>query len=119
MVANRSEIAIRVLRAATELGIRTVAIYANEDRFCPHRFKADEAYLLNQAKGPVGAYLDIDGIVTLAKRKGRGCHPSRLRLSLGKRGLRGACAKAGIIFIGPDATVLRNDGRQDRRPRRR
>jgi pyruvate carboxylase len=50
MIANRSEIAIRVMRAATELGIKTVAIYANEDRFCPHRFKADEAYLLDQTE---------------------------------------------------------------------
>ena len=57
MVANRSEIAIRVMRAATELGIRTVGIYAAEDRFCPHRFKADEAYELNKDKGPLGAYL--------------------------------------------------------------
>src|SRR5437588_4196840 len=70
MVANRSEIAIRVMRAATELGIRTVAVYAQEDRFCPHRFKADEAYELNKDKGPVGAYLDMDGIVALAKEKG-------------------------------------------------
>src|SRR5580698_4152022 len=70
LVANRSEIAIRVMRAATELGIRTVAVYAQEDRFCPHRFKADEAYQLNAAKGPVGAYLDIEGIVNLAKDTG-------------------------------------------------
>jgi pyruvate carboxylase len=67
MVANRSEIAIRVMRAANELGIRTVGIYAAEDRFCPHRFKADEAYELNKDKGPLGAYLDIEGIVALAK----------------------------------------------------
>ena len=70
MAANRSEIAIRVLRAATELGLRTVAIYAQEDRFSMHRFKADEAYLLDARKGPVGAYLDIEGIVALAKEKG-------------------------------------------------
>ena len=55
MVANRSEIAIRVMRAATELGLKTVGIYAQEDRFCPHRFKADEAYELNKDKGPLGA----------------------------------------------------------------
>src|ERR1043165_4002381 len=70
LVANRSEIAIRVFRAATELGIRTVAIYAQEDRFSVHRFKADEAYLVGEGKGPVGAYLDIPGIVGLAKEKG-------------------------------------------------
>src|SRR3954452_10324183 len=70
LVANRSEIAIRVFRAATELGLRTVAIYAQEDRLSVHRFKADEAYLVGQGKGPVGAYLDIEGIVALAKEKG-------------------------------------------------
>jgi pyruvate carboxylase len=70
MAANRSEIAIRIFRAATELGIRTVAIFAQEDRFCMHRFKADESYLVGQGKGPVAAYLDIEGIVTLAKEKG-------------------------------------------------
>src|SRR5687767_14294370 len=69
-VANRSEIAIRVFRAATELGLRTVAIYAQEDRLSVHRFKADEAYLIGEGKGPVGAYLDIDGIVALAREKG-------------------------------------------------
>ncbi|MEA3186646.1 MAG: pyruvate carboxylase [Chthoniobacter sp.] len=66
LVANRSEIAIRVLRAANELGMRTVAIYAQEDRLAPHRFKADEAYLVGEGKGPVGAYLDIESIVALA-----------------------------------------------------
>ena len=56
LVANRSEIAIRVMRAATELGIRTVAIYSQEDRFALHRFKADESYLVGEGKGPVEAY---------------------------------------------------------------
>src|ERR1051325_2282138 len=69
LVANRGEIAIRVFRAATELGIRTVAIYAQEDRLGAHRFKADEAYLVGEGRGPVGAYLDIKGIVALAKEK--------------------------------------------------
>ena len=67
MVANRSEIAIRVFRAATELGLTTVAIYAQEDRLSVHRFKADEAYPVGEGKGPVGAYLDIDGIIAIAK----------------------------------------------------
>lgn len=58
------------MRAATELGLKTVGIYAQEDRFCPHRFKADEAYELNKDKGPLGAYTDIEGIVALAKEKG-------------------------------------------------
>jgi pyruvate carboxylase len=106
MVANRSEIAIRVMRAATELGIRTVAIYAQEDRFCPHRFKADEAYELNKEKGPVGAYLDYEGIVTLAKEKGvDAIHPGYGFLSENPNFAK-ACADAGIIFIGPDSRIL-------------
>ena len=106
LVANRSEIAIRVMRAATELGIRTVAIYAYEDRFCPHRFKADEAYQLNKDKGPLGAYLDIDGIVALAVEKGvDAIHPGYGFLSENPDFAR-ACEKNGIIFIGPDAEIL-------------
>src|SRR5439155_14169349 len=68
MVANRSEIAIRVFRSAHELGIRTVAIYAHEDRFALHRFKADEAYRVGKPGEPLRSYLDIDGIVSMAKR---------------------------------------------------
>ncbi len=106
LVANRSEIAIRIMRAATELGIRTVAIYAQEDRFCPHRFKADEAYELNKEKGPVGAYLDIEGIVTLAKEKGcDAVHPGYGFLSENPQFAQ-ACADAGIIFVGPEPKVL-------------
>ncbi len=106
MVANRSEIAIRVMRAATELGIRTVAIYAQEDRFCPHRFKADEAYELNKDKGPLGAYLDIEGIVALAREKEvDAIHPGYGFLSENPLFAK-ACADAGIIFIGPDSRVL-------------
>src|SRR3569833_411283 len=70
LVAIRSEIAIRAFRAATELGLRTIAIYAQEDRLSIHRFKADEAYLVGEGKGPVGAYLDIPGIVALAREQG-------------------------------------------------
>src|ERR1700750_395185 len=69
LAANRSEIAIRIFRAANELGLRTVAIYSHEDRLALHRFKADEAYQVGVGKGPVEAYLDIDGIVALAKEK--------------------------------------------------
>ncbi|HWB01780.1 MAG TPA: pyruvate carboxylase [Verrucomicrobiales bacterium] len=106
MVANRSEIAIRVMRAATELGIRTVAIYAAEDRFCPHRFKADEAYELNRDKGPLGAYLDYEGIVALAVEKGvDAIHPGYGFLSENPQFSK-ACADAGILFIGPDARIL-------------
>ena len=68
LVANRSEIAIRVFRTAHELGIRTVAIYSHEDRYALHRFKADEAYLVGKPGEPIRAYLDIDGIIALAKQ---------------------------------------------------
>src|SRR5215468_6057118 len=67
LAANRSEIAIRVFRTAHELGVRTVAIYAHEDRFALHRFKADEAYRVGTAGEPLRAYLDIDNLVALAR----------------------------------------------------
>jgi pyruvate carboxylase len=106
LIANRSEIAIRVMRAATELGISTVAIYAYEDRFCPHRFKADEAYQLDQIKGPLGAYLDIEGIIALALEKGvDAIHPGYGFLSENPEFAR-ACEKNGLLFIGPNAEVL-------------
>ncbi|HEY1170873.1 MAG TPA: pyruvate carboxylase [Verrucomicrobiae bacterium] len=106
MAANRSEIAIRIFRAATELGLRTVAVYAQEDRFCMHRFKADESYLVGQGKGPVAAYLDIDGIVALAKEKGvEAIHPGYGFLSENPAFAR-ACAKAGITFVGPRPELL-------------
>src|ERR1700757_3709907 len=70
LVANRSEIAIRVFRTATELGIRTVAIYSHEDRFALHRFKADEAYRVGKPGEPIRAYLDIEGIIGVALRYG-------------------------------------------------
>jgi pyruvate carboxylase len=92
LVANRSEIAIRIMRAANELRLRTVAIYAQEDRFSMHRFKADEAYVVGEGKGPVGAYLDIEGIVALAKDKGVGHDSPGIRLPFGERGVReGLC----------------------------
>src|SRR5205814_5709096 len=69
LAANRSEIAIRIFRAANELGLRTVAIYSQEDRLALHRFKADEGYQVGAGKGPVEAYLDIAGIIALAKEK--------------------------------------------------
>ena len=110
MVVNRGEIAIRIFRAATELGLRTVAIYAEEDRFSRHRFKADEAYLLRKEKGPVGAYLDIEGIVRLAKDHGVTLiHPGYGFLSENAEFAR-ACAEAGITFIGPSPEILENMG---------
>src|SRR3954471_7119027 len=106
LVANRGEIAIRVFRGATELGIRTVAIYAQEDRLGAHRFKADEAYLIGEGKGPVGAYLDIQGIVDLAAEKGvDAIHPGYGFLSENPA-LPRACERAGITFIGPSAELL-------------
>lgn len=106
MAANRSEIAIRIFRAANELGIPTVAIFAQEDRFCMHRFKADESYLVGQGKGPVAAYLDIKGIVTLAQEKGvDAIHPGYGFLSENAAFAR-ACADAGITFVGPRPELL-------------
>src|SRR2546430_16406426 len=96
MAANRSEIAIRIFRAATELGLRTVAIYSKEDRLSLHRFKADEAYPLNEQLGPVQAYLDVDGIIALAKEKEVDLiHPGYGFLSENPA-LPRACEKAGI-----------------------
>ena len=106
MAANRSEIAIRIFRAANELGIPTVAIFAQEDRFCMHRFKADESYLVGQGKGPVAAYLDIEGIVTLARDKGvDAIHPGYGFLSENPEFAR-ACGRAGIAFVGPRPELL-------------
>ena len=106
MVANRGEIAIRVFRAATELGIQTVAVYWQEDRLNLHRYKADEAYLIGAGKSPVGAYLSIDEIIELALDKGvDAIHPGYGFLSENADFAR-ACEKAGIVFIGPSSRVL-------------
>ena len=107
LAANRSEIAIRVFRAATELGLRTVAVYAQEDRLSIHRFKADEAYLVGEGRGPVGAYLDIAGIVSLALEKGvEYIHPGYGFLSE-NADFAQACQDAGITFVGPRPELLR------------
>ena len=106
LVANRSEIAIRVFRSAHELGIRTVAIYSHEDRFALHRFKADEAYRVGKPGEPIRAYLDIAGIVQLARDVGvDAIHPGYGFLSENASFAR-ACAEAGIVFIGPRPEVL-------------
>ena len=106
LAANRSEIAIRAFRAATELGMRTVAVYAEEDRFSIHRFKADEAYAVGHGKGPVGAYLDIESIVGLARERGVDMiHPGYGFLSENAQFAR-ACGEAGIIFVGPRPELL-------------
>src|SRR5271163_2176017 len=101
LVANRSEIAIRVFRSAHELGVRTVAIYAHEDRFALHRFKADEAYQIGKPGEPLRSYLDIDSIVALAKQHYvNAIHPGYGFLSENPNFAR-ACREAGLIFIGP------------------
>src|SRR3954466_1009471 len=106
MAANRSEIAVRIFRAATELGFRTVGIFAQEDRLNIHRYKADEAYQVGQGKGPVAAYLDIDSIVAVAKEKGvDAIHPGYGFLSENADFAR-ACEKAGLIFVGPRPDLL-------------
>jgi pyruvate carboxylase len=106
LVANRSEIAIRVFRSAHELGIRTVAIYAHEDRFALHRFKADEAYLVGKPGEPLRSYLDIESIVALAKNHGvDAIHPGYGFLSENPA-FAAACEKAGITFVGPRVELL-------------
>ena len=110
LVANRSEIAVRIFRSASELNLRTVAIYAEEDRFGVHRFKADEAYLIGKGKGPVAAYLDIESIISLAKEKKVDMiHPGYGFLSENADFAR-ACEDAGIIFIGPSPELLERMG---------
>ncbi len=106
MVANRGEIAIRVFRSAHELGIRTVAVYSHEDRFALHRLKADEAYQVGKAGEPIRSYLDIPAIVGLAQEKQvDAIHPGYGFLSENADFAR-ACARAGIVFVGPPPELL-------------
>jgi pyruvate carboxylase len=110
LVANRSEIAIRVFRAATELGITTIAIYAEEDKLSLHRFKADEAYHLGEGAGPIAAYLDWARIIDIAvKAQVDAIHPGYGFLSENPD-FAEACAAAGIIFIGPSPDTMRRLG---------
>ncbi len=107
LVANRGEIAIRVLRAANELGKRTVAVYAEEDKLGLHRFKADEAYRIGAGLGPVAAYLSIEEIIRVAQESGADAiHPGYGLLSENPA-LVDACDAAGIAFIGPRADTMR------------
>ncbi|GAB3273791.1 pyruvate carboxylase [Larkinella harenae] len=106
LVANRGEIAIRIMRAATELGITTVAVYTYEDRYSLHRYKADEAYQIGRDDEPLKPYLDIEGIIQLAKRKKiDAIHPGYGFLSenvtLARR-----CREEGIIFVGPTPEAM-------------
>ncbi|MCH2163292.1 MAG: pyruvate carboxylase [Marinovum sp.] len=107
LVANRGEIAIRVMRAANEMGKRTVAVYAEEDKLGLHRFKADEAYRIGEGLGPVAAYLSIDEIIRVAKECGADAiHPGYGLLSENPEFV-DACAANGITFIGPKAETMR------------
>jgi pyruvate carboxylase len=108
LVANRSEIAIRCFRAATELGLQTVAVYSFEDRFSLHRFKADEAFLIGPAEGgePVRSYLNIAAIIEVARRNGvDAIHPGYGFLSENPEFAR-ACDAAGMTFVGPTPEQL-------------
>lgn len=110
LVANRGEIAIRVFRACRELGIRTVAIYSEEDKNSLFRTKADEAYQIGKGKTPVGAYLSIDEIIALAKAKGvDAIHPGYGFLAENEEFAK-TCEEAGIEFIGPTAEMMNQLG---------
>ena len=107
LIANRGEIAIRVMRAANEMGKKTVAVFAEEDKLGLHRFKADEAYRIGEGMGPVAAYLSIDEIVRVAKESGADAiHPGYGLLSENPDFV-DACARNGITFIGPKAETMR------------
>ncbi len=107
LVANRGEIAIRIMRAANELGKRTVAVFAEEDKLGLHRFKADEAYRIGEGLGPVAAYLSIEEMIRVAKMSGADAiHPGYGLLSESPEFV-DACNAAGIAFIGPRAETMR------------
>ena len=110
LVANRGEIAIRIFRAAREMGIRSVAIYSEEDRLALFRTKADESYLIGKGKSPLDAYLDIDEIISLAKKKGvDAIHPGYGFLSENPEFAR-KCEEEEITFIGPRSEVMEKLG---------
>ena len=110
LIANRGEIAIRVMRAANEMGKRTVAVFAEEDKLSLHRFKSDEAYRIGEGLGPVAAYLEIPEIIRVAKMAGADAiHPGYGLLSENPA-LVDACDAAGIVFIGPRAETMRKLG---------
>src|SRR5204863_2621764 len=110
MCANRGEIAVRVFRASTELGFRTVAIFSEEDRVHLHRYKADEAYLVGKGLEPVAAYLAEDEIVELAKRhEVDAIHPGYGLLSE-RASFARKCRDAGLVFVGPTPEVIEGLG---------
>ena len=107
LIANRGEIAIRIMRAANEMGKKTVAVFAEEDKLGLHRFKADEAYRIGEGLGPVAAYLSIDEIIRVARECGADAiHPGYGLLSENPAFV-DACDKNGITFIGPKAETMR------------
>ena len=106
LVANRGEIAIRIFRACSELGIKSVGIYSKEDKYSLFRTKADESYLIGEDKGPIDAYLDIDAIIDLAKRKNvDAIHPGYGFLAENPELVR-KCKENGITFIGPSVDIM-------------
>ncbi|MCQ0092561.1 pyruvate carboxylase [Roseovarius sp. M141] len=110
LIANRGEIAIRIMRAANEMGKRTVAVFAEEDKLGLHRFKADEAYRIGEGLGPVAAYLSIDEIIRVARESGADAiHPGYGLLSENPDFV-DACVANGITFIGPQAKTMRQLG---------
>ncbi|HCM79648.1 MAG TPA: pyruvate carboxylase, partial [Lactobacillus sp.] len=110
LVANRGEIAIRIIRACHELNLQTVAIYAKEDEYGVHRFRADESYLVGAGKKPIEAYLDMDDIIRIAKMTGAdGIHPGYGFLSENEEFAQ-KCEEAGITFIGPTVKQLQMFG---------
>jgi pyruvate carboxylase len=110
LVANRSEIAIRVFRAAHELHIPSVGIYAAEDRLTLHRFNTRESYRVGEGKGPIEAYLDMDDIIRVAKQSGANAiHPGYGFLSENPD-FAHLCAESGITFIGPSPDIMRRLG---------
>ena len=114
LVANRGEIAIRAFRAAYEMDISTVAVYAFEDRNSPHRLKADESYQIGEEGHPVRAYLSVDEIIRVAGHAGADAvYPGYGFLSENPE-LATACAEAGITFVGPGAHILELTGNKAR-----
>ena len=106
LVANRGEIAIRILRASSELGIRTISVYTHEDRFSPHRYKADEAYQIGEDDDPLKPYLDIEAIIEVAKlNEVDAIHPGYGFLSENVEFAR-RCRDEGIIFVGPTPEAM-------------
>ena len=110
LVANRGEIAIRIFRACTEMGLRTVGIYTYEDRYALHRYKADESYQIGADNDPLKPYLNIDAIIKVAKANGvDAIHPGYGFLSENAQFAQ-KCEDNGIIFIGPKVSVLQSLG---------